>query len=109
MVRPQNKVWEHFIQLEKVAKNQYYYVSCKYCDNEGMDAPLEGRIFKMEKHLSKCSAYIERNNTGIGHCSTSSLPGSSCLLKRARSQTQPTALSTSKLNTGKLQKITKVM
>ena len=48
--------------------------SCKYCDNEGMDAPLEGRIFKMEKHLSKCSAYIERNNTGIGHCSTNLFP-----------------------------------
>ena len=87
----------------EVTKNQYYFVSCKFCDNEGMDAPLEGQIFEMEKHLSKCSAYIRHNNTGTGHCSTSSLSGSSCLLKLARSETQPSVSSISKLNTRKLQ------
>ena len=61
MVRPKNKVWEHFRGLEKVTKNQYYFVSCKYFDNEGMDAPWtdllsENYSYPDNSYLSLCTS-----------------------------------------------------
>ena len=63
MVRCHQKVWEHFVKVEKLPKNQYYYVQYKYCENEGMDAPFEGHICSMERHLNTCTAY----NNGLEH------------------------------------------
>ena len=102
MVRSQNAVWEHFVKLEKVAHNQYYYVSCKYCENEDVDAPFEGRIPAMRRHLIKCSAYLqrERNNKTTESCSTVCVSNASS--KRTRSCDM-------KLNATKLQKLDQFM
>ena len=102
MVRTQHKVWEHFVRLEKVSKNQYFYVLCKYCENEGMDNPFEGRIRAMERHIQKCSAYINNNADSTDERCCSTVSASESSLKRLRSEKEQSVLSVKKLNSAKL-------
>jgi len=68
MPKPKSEIWEQFQALEKKQGTRYFYVRCKYCDEDG-SSRIEGRLRTMKNHLKVCELYLQLQAQKNAACS----------------------------------------